>query len=271
MTTVPLASAVLRRLEGKVALITGGAGGIGEATARLFANHGAKVVIADIEDDKGNSLCQELHKSSASYVHCDVTKEKDIETAVNTTVSKYGKLDIMLNNAGIAGVNNTNILDFKLSEFQQVININLVGVFLGTKHASRVMIPARRGCIINTASICGSIGGVANHAYTSSKHAVVGLTRNTAVELGPFGVRVNCVSPYIVLTPMATKYLKVDDDGILGVYSNLKGTNLLPNDVAEANLYLGSDESKYVSGHNLIVDGGFTVVNNGFCSFAQSV
>jgi len=270
MGTVPLASAVLRRLEGKVALITGGAGGIGEATARLFSNHGAKVVIADIQDDKGHSICQELHNSSASYVHCDVTKEKDIENAVNTTVSKYGKLDIMLNNAGITGANKTNILEYNLSEFQEVINVNLVGIFLGTKHASRVMIPARRGSIINMASICGNIGGVANHAYTSSKHAVVGLTRNTAVELGPLGIRVNCVSPYIVLTPMAKKYLKVDDDGILAVYSNLKGTNLMPNDVAEANLYLGSDESKYVSGHNLVVDGGFTIVNNGFCVFGQS-
>ncbi|CAI8616259.1 unnamed protein product [Vicia faba] len=222
MATVPLASAVLRRLEGKVALITGGAEGIGEATARLFSNHGAKVVIADIQDDRGHSICQELHKSSASYVHCDVTNEKDIETAVNTTVSK-------------------------------------------------VMIPARRGSIINTASVAGNIAGTTTHAYTSSKHGVVGLTRNTAVELGPFGIRVNCVSPYIVLTPMAKKFLKVDDDGILGVYSNLKGTNLMPNDVAEANLYLGSDESKYVSGHNLVVDGGFTVVNNGFCVFGQSV
>ncbi|KAI5388677.1 hypothetical protein KIW84_074373 [Lathyrus oleraceus] len=208
MATASLVSAALKRLEGKVALITGGASGIGEATARLFSQNGAKVVIADIQDDQGHSVCQELHKSSASYVHCDVTNEKDIENAVNTAVSKYGKLDIMFNNAGIVGVNNTNILEYELSEFQRVINVNLVGVFLGTKHASRVMIPARRGSIINTASICGSIGGAATHGYTSSKHAVVGLTRNTAVELGPIGIRVNCVLPYVVLSPMAKKYFK---------------------------------------------------------------
>ncbi|CAK8576421.1 unnamed protein product [Lathyrus sativus] len=271
MATASLVSAALKRLEGKVALITGGASGIGEATARLFSQNGAKVVIADIQDDQGHSVCQELHKSSTSYVHCDVTNEKDVENAVNTTVSKYGKLDIMFNNAGITGVNNTNILEYKLSDFQQVINVNLVGVFLGTKHASRVMIPAKRGSIINTASVCGSIGGVASHAYTSSKHAVVGLTRNTAVELGPSGVRVNCVSPYVVATPLAKNFFKLDDDGCLSVYSNLKGANLMPNDVAEAVLFLGSDESKYVSGHNLVVDGGFTVVNNGFCVFGQSV
>ncbi|XP_004506206.1 borneol dehydrogenase, mitochondrial-like [Cicer arietinum] len=271
MTTVPLVSASLRRLEGKVALITGGASGIGEATARLFSKHGAQVVIADIQDEMGHSICKDLNKSTASYVHCDTTKEKDIENAVNTTVSKYGKLDIMFNNAGIVGVNKTNILENKLSEFEEVIKVNLIGVFLGTKHASRVMIPARRGSIINTASVCGSIGGGASHACTSSKHAVLGLMKNTAVELGPYGIRVNCVSPYVVATPLAKKFFKLDDEGIQGVYSNLKGVNLVPEDVAEAALYLGSDESKYVSGHNLVVDGGFTVGNSGFCIFEQSV
>ena len=259
------------RLEGKVALITGGASGIGEATARLFSKNGAKVVIADIQDELGHSVCKDLDSSSAYYVPCDVTKEEHIENAVNTAVSKYGKLDIMFNNAGITGVNKTNILDNKKPEFEEVINVNVVGPFLGTKHAARVMIPARRGSIINTASICGSLGGVAPHAYTSSKHAVVGLTKSTAVELGPLGIRVNCVSPYIVAsTPLARNFFKFDDEGALAVYNNLKGTNLVPHDVAEAALYLGSDESKFVSGHNLVVDGGFTVVNAGFCIYGQS-
>nr|KYP68695.1 Momilactone A synthase [Cajanus cajan] len=177
----------------------------------------------------------------------------------------------MVNNAGISGPIKASILDNTKSEFEAVININLVGVFLGTKHAARVMVPARRGSIINTASVCGSIGGVASHAYTSSKHAVVGLTRNTAVELGQFGVRVNCVSPYLVATPLTMDFFKLDEEGALGVYSNLKDAVLEPKDVAEAALYLGSDASKYVSGHNLVVDGGFTIVNTGLCVLGQSV
>jgi NAD(P)-dependent dehydrogenase (short-subunit alcohol dehydrogenase family) len=148
------------RLEGKVALITGGASGIGEATAKLFSKHGAKVVIADIQDELGHSVCKDLSPQSTSFVHCDVTKEIDVENAVNLAVSKFGKLDIMFNNAGVAGVSKINILDTTKPEFEQVIGVNLIGVFLGTKHAARAMIPARQGSIISTASVCSVIGGL---------------------------------------------------------------------------------------------------------------
>ncbi|KAG7947478.1 hypothetical protein I3843_14G096900 [Carya illinoinensis] len=176
----------------------------------------------------------------------------------------------MINNAGVAGVAKPNILDNTKAEFEEVIGVNLVGAFLGTKHAARVMVPARHGSIITTTSVCSIIGGVASHAYTSSKHGVVGLMRNTTVELGQFGIRVNCVSPYLVATPLAKDFLKLDDNGVYSVYSNLKGSLLKPEDVAEALLYLGSDESKYVSGHNLLLDGGFTIVNPGFSMFVPS-
>ncbi|XP_062173147.1 borneol dehydrogenase, mitochondrial-like [Alnus glutinosa] len=268
MGSFSLLSAAARRLEGKVALITGGASGIGESTARLFSKHGAKVVIADIQDDLGHSVCKDLNFQSTSFVHCDVTKEKDVENAVNLAVSKFGKLDIMFNNAGIGGVAKTDIREITKAEFEQVIGVNLVGVFLGTKHAARVMIPARQGSIITTASTASTVGGSTPHGYTSSKHGVVGLMRNTAVELGQFGIRVNCVSPHLVATPLTKDFYKLDDDGIHRVYSNLKGTVLKVEDVAEAVLYLGSDESKYVSGHNLFVDGGFTIVNPGFSMYA---
>ncbi|KAJ6937447.1 secoisolariciresinol dehydrogenase-like [Populus alba x Populus x berolinensis] len=271
MGSVSLVSAALSRLEGKVALITGGSSGIGESAARLFAKHGAKVVIADVQDELGHSVCEELKTESASFVHCDVTQETDVENAVNTAVSKHGKLDIMFNNAGIAGTPKPNILDNDKAEFEKVMSVNVVGAFLGTKHAARVMIPARRGSIISTASVCGTIGGVASHAYTSSKHGVIGLMRNTDVELGQHGIRVNCVSPYVVLTPLVRDFFKLDDDEVNRLYSNLKEAVLKAEDVAEAALFLGSDESKYVSGHNLIVDGGFTIVNPGFCMFPQSI
>lgn len=184
MGSFSLLSAAARRLEGKVALITGGSSGIGESTARLFSKHGAKVVIADIQDELGHSICEELNPQSTSFVHCDVTKETDVENAVNHAVSKYGKLDIMYNNAGIFGVAKPNILENTKAEFEQVVSVNLVGAFLGTKHAARVMIPAKKGSIINTASVCSTIGGAGPHGYTSSKHGQVGLMRNTAVELG---------------------------------------------------------------------------------------
>ncbi|KAF7824533.1 secoisolariciresinol dehydrogenase-like [Senna tora] len=264
-----LVSTAMRRLEGKVALITGGASGIGEFTARLFAKHGAKVIVVDIQDDLGHSLTKDITDSSsscASYVHCDVTNEEDVENAVNTAISKYGKLDIMFNNAGITGVNHTKILNFNKFDFQQVIDTNLVGAFLGTKHAARAMIPARHGSIISMGSVAGSVAGLSSHAYTVSKHALVGLTRSTAVELGGYGIRVNCVSPYLVATPMAKKFFGFDDEVMRKFYSNanLKGATLEPQDVAEAALYLASDESKYVSGHNLMVDGGFTICSGDF-------
>ena len=129
------------RLQGKVALITGGASGIGESTARLFSRHGAKVVIADIQDNLGLSVCKDLSPTSASFVHCDVTNEKEVENAVNLAVATHGKLDIMFNNAGIAGEAKPHILDNDKTEFERVLNVNVVGAFLGTKHAARVMIP----------------------------------------------------------------------------------------------------------------------------------
>ncbi|XP_022142407.1 momilactone A synthase-like [Momordica charantia] len=269
---VPLLPAAARRLEGKVALITGGARGIGEYTARLFFKHGAKVVIADIQDDLGHSLSNNLCPSSSSFVHCDVTRENDVANAVDTTVSKYGKLDIMFNNAGISGDLKFNILENESLDFQKVLNVNLLGAFLGTKHAARAMMPARRGSIIMTASGCSVIGGACPHAYTSSKHGMVGLMKNAAVDLGRYGIRVNCVSPHVVPTQMTRDLFKLEDgDEFPNHYSHLKcGGMLMEEDIAEAALYLGSDASKFVSGHNLIVDGGFTVVNRAFCSYDQS-
>ncbi|PWA47856.1 alcohol dehydrogenase [Artemisia annua] len=254
------------RLENKVAIVTGGARGIGECIVRLFAKHGAKVVIADVNDDLGKLLCQDLGSKFACFVHCDVTIESDIENLINTTIAKHGQLDIMVNNAGTVDEPKLSILDNEKSDFDRVVSINLAGVFLGTKHAARVMIPKCSGSIITTASICSVTGGVASHAYTSSKHGVVGLAKNAAAELGKYNIRVNCVSPYFVPTKLAFKFLNMDETS--SFYSNLQGKTLGPQDIANATLFLASDESGYVSGHNLVVDGGYSVLNPAFGLFS---
>lgn len=262
-----------QRLLGKVAIVTGGAGGIGESIVRLFHKHGAKVCIADIEDDAGQRLSDTLggNSSTTFFVHCDVTKEEDISRAVDLTVEKFGTLDIMVNNAGLSGPPCKDIRDADISNFERVFDVNVKGVFLGMKHASRVMIPAKKGSIVSLCSVSSKLAGLGPHAYTGSKHAVLGLTKSVAAELGQHGIRVNCVSPYAVLTNLALAFLPEEErteDAKAGFRAfaannaNLQGVELTAEDVANAVMFLASDEARYISGDNLMVDGAFTAVNH---------
>nr|XP_043611429.1 secoisolariciresinol dehydrogenase-like [Erigeron canadensis] len=259
-----------KRLEGKVAIITGGASGIGECTAILFADHGAKIVIADIQDQLGQSVCEAIGPANSIYVRCDVTNEEDVKKVVDTAISTYGKLDIMFCNAGIVDPNKARIVDIEKTDFERVLNVNVTGVFLGMKHAARVMVPARSGSIISMASLASNIGGAASHAYTCSKHAVAGLTKNLAVELGQSGIRVNCLSPYAMVTPLASSFMGLEAEALVDLLSsraNLRGVTLTTYDVANGALFLASDEAKYISGQNMSIDGGLSIVNPSFDMF----
>ncbi|XP_047315432.1 secoisolariciresinol dehydrogenase-like [Impatiens glandulifera] len=251
-----------KRLEGKVAIITGGASGIGRATAKIFARYGAKVVVADVQDHLGHSLVESSNQT-IWFIHCDVTKDDEVKNLVDTVVSEHGKLDIMFSNAGILDNFSPSILTVDAEDLKNVFGVNVFGAFFCAKHAARVMIPARRGSIIFTSSSVSEVAGVSPHIYTSTKHALVGLTKNLCVELGQYGIRVNCVSPHAIQTPIY-EAIPLDDETtnrLVAETSVLKGVTLETDDVGEIVVFLGSDESKYVSGVNLLIDGGYSTTN----------
>ncbi|CAJ1874005.1 unnamed protein product [Sphenostylis stenocarpa] len=258
-----------QRLQGKVAIVTGGATGIGAETVRIFLENGASVVMADVKDELGHSFAASFSSEKVSYRHCDVRNEKHVEETVAFAVEKYGSLDIMFSNAGIAGPL-SSILAFDLNKFDNTIAVNLRGAAAFIKHAARVMVARKtRGSIICTASVAGSFGGCAGHDYTASKHGLIGLVRSTCSELGGYGIRVNSISPYAVATPLTCEALDMEDGEVEAAghaLANLHGITLKGCHIAEVALFLASEESAYISGHNLVVDGGFSVVNRGLPS-----
>ena len=250
------------RLADKVAVITGGASGIGAAAAEKLLGEGAYVVLGDIQEQAGADMVAALGDRSRFKV-CDVTKEDQVEALIQSAVDEFGRIDVMFNNAGIVGALGP-LESTTAEEWQFTLDILLNGVFYGMKHASKHMKQARSGSIISMSSVAGVTGGLGPHAYAAAKHAVVGITRNLAAEVYAFGVRVNCIAPYSVATPMvAQAYLDdhTDIDSTLKMLTDespLAGRPGLADDVANAVLWLASDESGYTSGHTLTIDAGIT-------------
>jgi NAD(P)-dependent dehydrogenase (short-subunit alcohol dehydrogenase family) len=249
------------RLAGKVAVITGGASGIGAGTARLFVAEGARVVVADMQVEPGQALVAELG-DAARFAATDVTVEADVAAAVDLAVGEFGRLDVMFNNAGVVGVVG-RIADMPAEAWDHTIAVLLRGVFLGTKHAARVMRPQHSGVILNTASTAGVLGGLGPHAYTTAKHGVIGLTKSVANELAPDGIRVNAIAPGNTVTAMTATVTTGDVHDIEGAAERIASMSPLgyagfPADIAAAALFLASDEARYISGHTLVVDAGQT-------------
>ena len=251
------------RLENKVAVITGGAMGIGAATASRFIKEGCKVVIGDIQRGPGEAFAAQLG-DQAAFAVCDVTKEEDVAALVDLAISRFGKLDVMFNNAGIVGAVGP-IDTTPADEWNASLAVLINGVFFGMKHAARVMKPAAGGSIISMASTAGLMGGLGPHAYAAGKHAVVGMTKNVAAELCHVGIRVNAIAAASMATPMVANVLTGDPSNIeeakriLAGVSPLNGRPGLAEDVANAALWLASDESGYTTGHTLTTDAGTTI------------
>jgi NAD(P)-dependent dehydrogenase (short-subunit alcohol dehydrogenase family) len=246
-------------------MITGGASGIGQAAVRLFVEEGSRVLIADIQDDKGEQLAEELG-TPVAYVHTDVSQESDVKAAIDHAVTRFGCLDCLYNNAGLAGVSGP-IETLPVEGYDSTMGILLRGVFLGMKHAAPIMKRQGSGSIISTASVAGLQAGYGPHIYSAAKAAVIHLTRSVAMELGESGVRVNCICPGGIATPIFGKALGLSSEAadqtietmqtILANSQPIQRSGL-PEDIARAALWLASDDASFVNGHALVVDGGLT-------------
>lgn len=258
------------RLNGKIAVVTGGASGIGAASVRRFVGEGARVVIADLQADRAQTLLDELG-DAVRFVECDVTDESAVAAAIALATDTWGRLDVMFNNAGIVGAVGP-IGDTDADDWRRTIDVLLHSVFYGCKHAVPLMTAQGSGSIISTSSIAGVIGGLGPHAYTAAKTAVVGLTKSVAAEVGSTGVRCNAIAPGAIPTPLTAVVTSGDADDLESVTTTQLerfGVAGDADDIANAALYLASDESSFVNGHTLVVDAGRSV-NGGSPRFTAS-
>lgn len=252
-------------LEGKVAIVTGGASGIGRASVELFVAEGAKVVIADLNEEGGEALAKSLG-TDVAFHRTDVTKEADVEALVAFALGRFGGLDVMFNNAGIAqNTLNAPFVEEDFFDFEKVMAVDLLGPMLGIKHAARHMIKMGKGSIISTCSIGGFFPGIGIPFYRAAKAGLLQVSQSLALELSPQGVRINCISPGPVATPALLEKLglsgekakqveKIIVDSLMEMQA-LK-QSIQASDIAQGALYLASDRSRRVTGHNLVVAAG---------------
>ncbi len=251
----------MNRLQGKVAIVTGSALGIGRATAIRLAEEGARVAITDLLDAEGEKTASEIGPNAAFW-HLDVTKETEVANVINDVVKKWGRLDVLVNNAGIAGANKpTDQLTEK--EWDTVMNVDVKGVFFCTKHAIPQMRKSGKGSIINLSSIYGLVGAGDIPPYHAAKGAVRLMSKNDAITYAKENIRVNSVHPGFIFTPMVDNFAKEAGDQAAEVRKALDALHPVghigePDDIAWGIVYLASDESKFVTGSELVIDGGYT-------------
>jgi NAD(P)-dependent dehydrogenase (short-subunit alcohol dehydrogenase family) len=256
-------------LGGKVAIITGGTSGIGESIAHLFVEEGAKVIVSARRQEEGAALEKSL---GITFVRADVSIEADVKAMIGLAVQRFGRVDCLINNAGIP-FPMIGITEIETAAFDQVMAVNVRGVFLGIKHVAPVMLVQGSGSIVNIASASGLRGGLSGHPYVASKGAIHALTRSAAAELGEKGIRVNSISPGGIVTGIFGKVAGVEGDkadrvadAVKEIFATIQplpraGTT---DDIARACVYLAGDAGSFINGHDLVIDGGLTTVTKGW-------
>ena len=240
----------------KVVLVTGGASGIGAATARAFAQAGAHVVVSDINVNAGEALAAELN---GAFIAADVTDEEQVAAAVDFAVSRYGRLDCMVNNAGLIGVVGS-LIETSKADWDRTMAVLLNSVFFGIKHAGRVMREQKSGVILSVSSLAGVCSGMGPHVYGVAKHAVIALTKTAASEYSGYGIRVNAIAPGLVVTPLVDQIFGSREATVDGAaQASPLGSAAVPEEIAQSLVYLASDAAAHITAHTLVVDSGVSV------------
>lgn len=255
------------RLKDKITLITGSGSGIGKSSALLFAKEGATVIVNDVQEDRGRETVDEIRAAGgqAAFIHADVTDPQSAKAMADEAIRLFGRIDVLFNNAGVSGVGMLH--EVEPEDWDRVIAVNVRGVFLSSKYVLPYMMERKKGNIINMSSCIAEIGLARRASYSTSKGAVLALTKSMQVDYAPYNIRVNALLPGTILTPFVEDYLRRSYDDPEAAYESLKKRQLSgdlgrPEDVAQAALFLASDESKFMMGSPLYIDGGVTFGKN---------